>query len=422
MRKSVIIVGAGGHGKVIADIVEKRGDAVLGFLDDKPPEELIEFHIVGRVSDMAELAAQQDVSFAMGIGSNRSRKRIMEQYDVPWYTPIHPSAVIGNHVDIGAGTAIMANAVINSGSRIGRGAVINTAATVDHDNVIGDYVHISPGAHLAGMVSVGEGTWIGIGACVKNNLTICGDCVIGAGATVVNNILSGGGGSLLAPPLKNLIIIGASGFGKEVAWLVERINIVSPTWNIIGYLDDNASLHGTRLGGYPILGDCAKASAYTQAYFVCAIGSATIRRAVVSRLESVVPSPLYATLIDPSVMISSRVEIGVGSVICAGSILTVDIKIGRHVIVNLDCTIGHDAVISDYVTLYPSVNVSGLVSIGACVELGTGVQVIQGKTIGSEAIVGAGAVVVRDLPERCTAVGSPARVIKFHEEVSACKR
>ncbi|MWK60345.1 transferase, partial [Pseudomonas otitidis] len=94
------------------------------------------------------------------------------------------------------------------------------------------------------------------------------------------------------------------------------------------------------------------------------------------------------------------------------TIITVDIKIGNHVIINLDCTLGHDDIIHDYVTIYPSVNVSGNVEVGECSELGTGMQIIQGKIIGNETIVGAGAVVIRDIPDKCTAVGNPAKVIK----------
>ena len=112
---------------------------------------------------------------------------------------------------------------------------------------------------------------------------------------------------------------------------------------------------------------------------------------------------------------SDRVFIGEGSIICAGSIITVDIRIGKHVILNLDCTVGHDACLEDFVTVYPSVNVSGNVLVEECAELGTGTQIIQGKKIGAQTIVGAGAVVVKDLPEKCTAVGSPAKPIKFQK-------
>ncbi len=211
--------------------------------------------------------------------------------------------------------------------------------------------------------------------------------------------------------LKDLIIIGASGFGREVAWLVERINAVSPTWNLLGFMDDNAKIQGQEVDGYKVLGTSETAANYSNAYFVCAIGASKIRKMVVGKLGNV----KYATLVDPSVLISNRVTIGEGTIICAGTIITVDISIGNHVIINLDCTVGHDAVLNDYVTLYPSVNISGMTNIGECSEMGTGTQIIQGKNVGCSSIVGAGAVVVRDIPEKCTAVGSPAKPIKFFD-------
>lgn len=215
--------------------------------------------------------------------------------------------------------------------------------------------------------------------------------------------------------MKKLYIIGAGGFGREVVWLVERINKQNPTWNLQGYIDDNQKLHGTMQGGYPIIGDCDYLiSLNEEAWVVCAIGNAQIRKKIINKLETA--SQLhFATLIDPSVIMSEKITIGEGCIICASSILTVDIHIGRHVIVNLDCTIGHDAYVNDYVTIYPSVNVSGNVNVGECVELGTGTQIIQGKNIGIKSIVGAGSVVVKDIPEKCTAVGIPAKPIKFFE-------
>lgn len=211
--------------------------------------------------------------------------------------------------------------------------------------------------------------------------------------------------------LKDLIIIGASGFGREVAWLAERINAVEPRWNFLGFLDDNPEMAGKTVDDYPVLGGCDKAVDYPDAYFVCAIGSSRIRKNVVGKLGAV----HYATLIDPSVLISDRVAVGEDTIICAGNIITADITIGNHVIINLDCTIGHDVVLHDFVTLYPSVNVSGITDIGECSEVGTGAQIIQMKKIGLNSIVGAGAVVVKDIPDKCTAVGSPAKPIKFFD-------
>lgn len=210
--------------------------------------------------------------------------------------------------------------------------------------------------------------------------------------------------------MKDLYIIGAGGFGREVAWLVERINEVKPTWNLKGFIDDNEALWGTMEDAYEVVGGCDYLKTLGEVYAVCAVGSARVRKIIIEKFAY--SDIRFATVIDPSVIISKRVDIGEGTIICAGTIITVDIKIGKHVIINLDCTIGHDDVIEDFVTVYPSVNVSGNVSVGECSELGTGMQIIQGKNVAPNTIVGAGAVIVKDLNESGTYVGSPAKKIK----------
>lgn len=214
--------------------------------------------------------------------------------------------------------------------------------------------------------------------------------------------------------MEKLIIIGASGFGREVAWLTERINNTGATWDLVGFLDDNEETHGKTVNGYPVLGRVEDAARYADSWFVCAVGQSKTRRRIIQRVKDAVSDVRFAVLIDPSVELSGSVSIGAGTIICAHSILTVNITVGEHVIINLDCTVGHDAVIHDYATLYPSVNISGNTTLGYCCEMGTGSQIIQAKTVGDETIVGAGAVVVSDIPPKCTAVGCPAKPIKYH--------
>ena len=212
--------------------------------------------------------------------------------------------------------------------------------------------------------------------------------------------------------LKDLYIIGAGGFGREVAWLVERINKINTSWNLRGFIDDNISLHGTYGDGYQVMGGCDYFSYLREnAWVVCAVGSSKIRKEIIHKIREI-PNVQFATLIDPTVQYSDYIEIGEGTIICAGTIITVDVTIGKHVIINLDCTLGHDVVVEDYVTIYPSANISGNVAVGECTELGTGMQVIQGINIGQESVVGAGAVVIRDVPDKCTVVGNPAKVVK----------
>lgn len=192
MQEKVIIIGASGHARVIADIVKASGDEVVGFLDDNQELQgkiIFENKSVLGTTQENDVLKYTDYYFIIGIGSNRVRKLISEKYpSLKWYTAIHPSAIIGSNVEIGEGTAIMAGTVINIGSRIGRHCIVNTASSLDHDNILEDYVHISPGSHLAGTVKIGESTWICSGVTIINNITIGNDNIIGAGATVIRNV------------------------------------------------------------------------------------------------------------------------------------------------------------------------------------------------------------------------------------------
>lgn len=185
MKKSVVIIGCGGHGRVIADIVRCSGDELVGFLDDGVVPNGRE-HILGGTSDYK---LYKDAYFIVGIGNAGIRRKIVESMpDVKWYTAIHPSAVISASAAIGEGCAIMANSTINTDSIVGKHSIINTGAIVEHDNRIGEYVHVSVGTKLGGTVFVGNDTWLGIGAVVSNNISISEECMIGAGAVVVHDI------------------------------------------------------------------------------------------------------------------------------------------------------------------------------------------------------------------------------------------
>lgn len=191
MNKKIVIIGASGHGKVVANIAKLNGYEEIIFLDDDISKKGCGSYKVVGTSEKIESFIKQEYDFAVAIGDNKTRMRIYENLvDKKAKLPalIHPTAVIDETVNIGSGTVIMANVVINSSTKIGSECIINTAATIDHDCNISDYVHISPGAHIAGTVNVGERTWIGIGGSVINNLDICSDCIIGAGSIVVKDI------------------------------------------------------------------------------------------------------------------------------------------------------------------------------------------------------------------------------------------
>lgn len=191
MNNRLIIIGAGGHGKAIADNALKNGYTDICFIDDDAVGTCLDLPIIGTSSDITELNDGK-TDFIIGIGNNAIRKEIAEKYSVNWVSLIHPSAQIATHVSIGKGTVVMAGAVINVCATVGSHCIINTHAVVEHDNVVEDYVHISPNAALGGTVRIGKETHIGIGATVINNIEICANCIVGAASLVLRNINKNG--------------------------------------------------------------------------------------------------------------------------------------------------------------------------------------------------------------------------------------
>ena len=188
MRK-IAIIGASGHGKVVADIAKKNDYDDCVFLDDNEEVKLCgSFPVVGKCDDFSMFS---DRDFVVAIGNADIREKIqvkLTNSGIRMATLIHPSAVVADSVTVGEGTVVMAGAVINPEVSIGKGVIINTCASVDHDCIIGDYVHVSVGANISGTVEVGNKTWVGVNAAVSNNVKICGNCMIGAGAVVIRDI------------------------------------------------------------------------------------------------------------------------------------------------------------------------------------------------------------------------------------------
>lgn len=215
---------------------------------------------------------------------------------------------------------------------------------------------------------------------------------------------------------RKLVIVGASGFGREVLWQLEDINKEIKEYDILGFVDDAPELLGKVINSYTVIGNMEWLINYPEE--ICAvicIGNSKIRRQVYNRLAQN-KNICFPSIIAKDVQCSEYVKLGKGCVVCLSTVLTTNIEVGDFCVINLDCTIGHDAILGDFVTLYPSVNVSGNVHIGNNSEIGTGSNLIQGKSVGNNTIVGAGSVVIRDIPANCTAVGVPAMPIKFLDE------
>lgn len=214
--------------------------------------------------------------------------------------------------------------------------------------------------------------------------------------------------------MKNIVIIGAGGVGRETALIIEKINEVNLTWNLIGFIDDNINSWNKVINGYPVVGGINYLEKLpVDTYIIIAIANYEIKKKIVKKINNKFK---FATIIHPKIWIHHYIKIGEGSIIYEGAIITTNIKIGNHVIISPKCGIGHDSIIKDYVSLLWNVNISGNDIIEEGVMMGTGSTVIQGKKIGEGSIIGAGAVVIEDIDAYSTAVGVPANIIKVDYE------
>ena len=212
--------------------------------------------------------------------------------------------------------------------------------------------------------------------------------------------------------MKSIVIIGAGGFGREVLEIFKEQNKISREWDIRGFVDEDSGLYHKTINGFSVLGGLDWLREYNDDSLgcVCAIGDCRMRKQMVEKLHAIGVN--FYNAIHPSVIMSEFIELGHGVIICAGSVLTVNIEIGDHVHIDTNCTVAHDAAIKSYCRLNPGVNINGANRLGEGVYVGTGATIIQDISVGSWSKIGAGAVVTDDIPEHVVAVGIPAKVTK----------
>lgn len=202
--------------------------------------------------------------------------------------------------------------------------------------------------------------------------------------------------------MKDVIIIGSGGFGREVSWLANDCGR-----KVRGYLDDRRE-KGDRIYGLPVLGRVLDWQEHRDVEFVVAVGNPRARREIIEHMEDA-GVPHFATLVHPSVICSGSVQFGEGSLVCAGAVLTVNVSVGRHVIINVQAAIGHEDVIGDFCTIAPSVMLSGGVTVEEGAEIGASSVIRQGLRIGAGAMLGMGSVVTHDVEPNMLCMGTPAR-------------
>lgn len=188
MNKNVILIGNGGHAKVIADIIKLNNDKIVGFIVDENYEKKNE----SKINYLGDLSIcekyKKDCEFFVAIGNNLVRKNLIKKLNLKWYTAIHPASVIDSTSIIDEGTCIMANAVVNSSSHIECHSIINTGAIVEHDCKVGKYCHLSPNSVICGTVVLGDNVHLGAGSTIINNVKITSNVILGAGCCVVDDI------------------------------------------------------------------------------------------------------------------------------------------------------------------------------------------------------------------------------------------
>lgn len=217
--------------------------------------------------------------------------------------------------------------------------------------------------------------------------------------------------------MQKIAVYGAGGLGRGVMMLVEHINASCKTFDIVGFFDDKVP-SGSMVNGYPVLGGIHELNAWDKGSLgiALAFGDSVLRQEIARKIVN--GNVVYPSLIHPSVIMGPEafVNIGRGCIICAGVLLEINIEIRDFVVLNMGCTVGHDVEIGAFASFMPGVNIAGEVVIGQGVYCGVGAKIINQLEIGEWTKIGAGAVVTKSLPSHCTAVGVPARPIKFHEE------
>ncbi len=208
-----------------------------------------------------------------------------------------------------------------------------------------------------------------------------------------------------------IAIIGAGGFGREVYQLIQDINQASPSWEVIGFIDDNPELAGQTIYDVPVLGglDWLKEHGDTT-QVVLAIGSPQAKQAMIKELAPY--QLIYPNLIHPRAILGDDVKFGVGNIITAGVILTVNIQMGNYISIHPNATVGHDTHLGDYTTILPNASIAGNVILRDGVMVGANATIIQQLEVAKGTIVGAGATVIRSIPETCTVVGTPAEPLR----------
>lgn len=435
------LYGASGHAKVIIDILKAVGEPINGLIDDNPEVEQLQGIPV-------EHGYSGQTPLIISIGSNFVRKKIANKIGKGFGTAVHPSAIVSPTSRIGEGSVVMQGAIVQAEANIGRHCIINTGASVDHECKIDDYVHISPHATLCGNVSVGEGSWVGAGSTIVQGVTIGKWSVIGAGTIVARNVPDGVlvvGDRMqrirdITPEMLNKlnrrgidylnefllsaneclkyttatrsVIIGAGTYGEVYLAYLQEAGI-----EIVGFLDDNKELHGKFVKGVPVLGGTDLLESLKESYQIeavyCPIGNNKLRVKVLSRADKL--GYAIPNFIHESVLISPNTKIGEkGVYILPSTVIMPYTTIDNYVMISMNAKIAHHSVLKEGTFISTGVNFGASIVANKYSYIGISATIMTGvKTVGEDCLIGAGAVVIKDVPDKAVMAGVPAKVLRI---------
>jgi len=413
--KNIVIIGAGDLGKEVVWLIEdinRRSPTylILGFLDDdigKTQKEFFGYRVLGTTRQLTELGEKMNFGAVLAIQNEQARRKIVEANPAfrEWENIIHPSAVIADSVSYGKGNIFFPQTVCSVDSRMGSFGLYYLHSSVGNDCRIGDYVSVMLNTSVSDHAEIGDGSHLGADTHVPQGAKL------GAGTRLTSLTRKES-----LPELKKLVIIGAGGFGREVAMIAENLNrFVRPTYEILGFLDDGEGFHpGDEIMGYPFLGKTGWAAEHRdEALFVCAIANVAVRARIQGGLTQ--QGVRFETVVDGDAYVSDRSTLGRGCVVYGGVEISLDCRIGDGVLINSYCTVGHDVAIGDFTTVSPGTAVSGGCTLGTQVNVGGHAYIVPGRKIGDGATVAAGSIVFTNVRAGTTVLGNPARRMKALE-------
>ena len=381
-------------------------------MPEKLHKKILGYEIIATDDDLPRLVNEYE-NFLITLGQIKSpEKRIrifqtLKESGAKLPVIISPLAYMSKHAEIGDGTIIMHHALANAGAKIGSNCIINTKALIEHDAIIGDHCHIATGAIINGETTIFSKTFVGSNARTKEYVEIGEHSVIEGGGERAEGFTCC---QHIQKQIK-LAIFGASGFSRETADIFLSFN----TGEVV-YIDLNPE--EDTYFGFPIVSEREVPRLKEEGFiFAIGLGNNKLRKKIFEKYSYL----SFPNIIHPTASLgfkqSEALKEKKGNIITAGVRFTNNIKMGNFGVFNLNATIGHDCIIKDFVNIAPGVNISGNICLEKCAYIGTNAVVLQGRSIdkktliGRFATVGAGAVVVKDVPEQTTVIGIPAKLL-----------